>query len=670
MDKPSRRPVASGGYNFSGMLELLERPALRKVRAIQLSVNWESRGESFRESLTAFLAQGQPAKNGQMPNFFRDTYIQPFWPFRSFVASVFCHAAFISFLLLPIWNFQTHRTRLAPVRIELTWNQPSPDLAPLTYAGTPAQPSPPGDPSKRTPRRGANAFHPRQTILSSPHRLTHPRQTLIQPGTSPAPPKIASRMPNIAEWSQMARASGPRLRLRPSAAAPRGPRRLSQRAGMPPAPELQNAERNPGLLNFAGGPVVNPQPRLPEPASSTPRIVSQEKPANVNAPEIGSGAKTDEGLLQLNLSAADPNAPKPKMPVGPDAAPRVSGQQKPSDLTAPDINVNPQNINLNGNDQNVPEARLPASSSGSPTLNKKAPADVGPAPDLGAPTSDTGRRIIALSASPAPPALVTSVPAGNLTAKVAISPQGTQPGVPGGSPTGVAEGTGGIGGAGGTKPGPGGGGAAASGPTGVSITGGNPKTASTVAGPGSNVAEAPPTPARVNSPAANGAPATAQPEPVNPARTLPTLGMERIDGGASPEQIFGAKRFYTTYVNMPNLTSATGSWVLNFAELFTGNQPNRSGGELSSPVPVRKVDPKYPPTLINAHVEGEVVLYAIIRRDGSVDSIQLLKGVDPQLDQNAMEAFSRWKFRPATLNGASVDLETVVHIPFRMSPAY
>ena len=76
---------------------------------------------------------------------------------------------------------------------------------------------------------------------------------------------------------------------------------------------------------------------------------------------------------------------------------------------------------------------------------------------------------------------------------------------------------------------------------------------------------------------------------------------------------------------------------------------------------------KYPPTLINEHVEGEVVLYAVIRTDGSVDSVELVRGLDEQLDANAMEALSQWKFRPASRQGAPVDLEAIVHIPFHAS---
>jgi TonB family protein len=136
----------------------------------------------------------------------------------------------------------------------------------------------------------------------------------------------------------------------------------------------------------------------------------------------------------------------------------------------------------------------------------------------------------------------------------------------------------------------------------------------------------------------------------------------------SPQEVLGSKRVYTLHVNMPNLTSASGSWILNFAEL---NEENTTGyrkpdaPDLAGPLPLKKVDPKYPPEFRTAHVEGEVVLYAIIRKDGSVDSIQLVHSVDPQLDANAMEALAQWKFTPAERHGEPVDLEAVVHIPFR-----
>jgi protein TonB len=119
---------------------------------------------------------------------------------------------------------------------------------------------------------------------------------------------------------------------------------------------------------------------------------------------------------------------------------------------------------------------------------------------------------------------------------------------------------------------------------------------------------------------------------------------------------------------MANLTSASGSWILHFSELDT-NQigPRGASVDLTGLAPIHKVDPKYPPELIEQNVEGEVILYAIIRADGSVDSIQLVRSVDPVLDANAKNALSQWKFRPAMKNGVPVALEAIVHVPFKIA---
>jgi TonB family protein len=127
------------------------------------------------------------------------------------------------------------------------------------------------------------------------------------------------------------------------------------------------------------------------------------------------------------------------------------------------------------------------------------------------------------------------------------------------------------------------------------------------------------------------------------------------------DEVFGRKRYYSMALSMPNLTSSSGSWILRFAEL---NQSN-AGGNLVPPIAVVKVDPAYPPSLMREHVEGTVVLYALIRSDGSVSAVRVLHGVDQRLDENARVALAQWHFRPATKNGSAVDLEAVVQIPFR-----
>jgi protein TonB len=114
-------------------------------------------------------------------------------------------------------------------------------------------------------------------------------------------------------------------------------------------------------------------------------------------------------------------------------------------------------------------------------------------------------------------------------------------------------------------------------------------------------------------------------------------------------------------LNMPNLNSAGGSWVIRFAE----SKENGPKADLTAPVAVHKVDPAYPLELMRQNVAGTVTLQAVIAADGSVDKVQVLQGVDSRLDTYACEALRHWHFFPATRNGNPVDLDAVVVIPFR-----
>ena len=126
-------------------------------------------------------------------------------------------------------------------------------------------------------------------------------------------------------------------------------------------------------------------------------------------------------------------------------------------------------------------------------------------------------------------------------------------------------------------------------------------------------------------------------------------------------KLFAGRKSYAMILNVPNLNSAGGSWVMHFAELKDAEKQ----GELVAPVATQEVDPGYPLELMRQNVQGTVTLSAVIYSDGSVRDIRVLRGVDDRLDQYASAALSRWRFRPATKDGDPVALQTVVMIPFR-----
>ena len=131
-------------------------------------------------------------------------------------------------------------------------------------------------------------------------------------------------------------------------------------------------------------------------------------------------------------------------------------------------------------------------------------------------------------------------------------------------------------------------------------------------------------------------------------------------------QVFGDRRIYAMTLNMPNLNSSTGSWVIRFAEL----QPEQKQGALLAPVPMEKSDPGYPLELMRNNVHGMVTLYAVIRSDGKVGNIRVLNSPDQRLDAYAASALARWKFIPAEREGKPVALEAVVVIPFRAHSSF
>jgi TonB family protein len=87
--------------------------------------------------------------------------------------------------------------------------------------------------------------------------------------------------------------------------------------------------------------------------------------------------------------------------------------------------------------------------------------------------------------------------------------------------------------------------------------------------------------------------------------------------------------------------------------------------DLSAPSAMRKVDPAYPLELMRQNVGGTVILYAVIYSDGTVGRIRVLRSVDERLDRYAADAIAKWKFDPATKDGAPVDVEATFWIPFK-----
>ena len=460
-------------------------------------------------------------------------------------------------------------------------------------------------------RSKADPEFSKQPIISLPREADNHSQTIV------APPSLKLKrdvpLPNIVAWSDQA--SKPRLAI---PAVPLTPAAEITRI-VPPAPSIvapppdatQLAHRrDQSALQTA---VVPP----PSDVRSSPALSYQSPQPSVIAPPPSVEAAA-RPLGDLNIRRSSVIAPAPQLAVREQRA--------------------------------LPGGRTSA----------MAPQVVAPPPSLAASGSSgesfgSRGRIVALNLHPAvgaPP----NPPPGNRRGTFSATPEG-RPGASGTPGSPAASATGSSGPIGDSKEtGIGSKGKSASDlPAGLYVGNAVTKTAPVAGDPAAKAT--PPNPnltASVNPPRVTSAPATA------------TGGAKLSE---AEKEVFGNRRFYSLTLNMPNLNSAGGSWVVHFAELDhdsnNRHDANSPPADLSQPAATRKVDPAYPLQLMRENVAGTVILYAVIHADGSVGSVRVLRGVDDRLDKFATEAVAQWKFQPATKNGAPVDVEATFIIPFR-----
>lgn len=90
----------------------------------------------------------------------------------------------------------------------------------------------------------------------------------------------------------------------------------------------------------------------------------------------------------------------------------------------------------------------------------------------------------------------------------------------------------------------------------------------------------------------------------------------------------------------------------------------RVGGNVKPPQLVQKVEPQYPTVARMAHVQGTVVIDAVISKDGTVISAHAVSGPG-LLIPSALDAVKQWKYKPTYLNGQAVDLAMQVTVNFQ-----
>jgi TonB family protein len=87
------------------------------------------------------------------------------------------------------------------------------------------------------------------------------------------------------------------------------------------------------------------------------------------------------------------------------------------------------------------------------------------------------------------------------------------------------------------------------------------------------------------------------------------------------------------------------------------------------PVILYEQKPRYTRSAKEAHIQGSVMLQVTFSAQRRIENVKVLRGLDPGLDREAVEAVKFFRFDPATRNGVPVDFTTYVHIDFSLIDA-
>ncbi len=92
----------------------------------------------------------------------------------------------------------------------------------------------------------------------------------------------------------------------------------------------------------------------------------------------------------------------------------------------------------------------------------------------------------------------------------------------------------------------------------------------------------------------------------------------------------------------------------------------RVGGGVSAPVLLSKVEPEYSEEARKAKYQGTVLLYVEVDPSGHATNIRVVRSLGLGLDEKAVEAVKKWKFKPGYRNGQPVTVVATIEVNFRL----
>jgi len=134
---------------------------------------------------------------------------------------------------------------------------------------------------------------------------------------------------------------------------------------------------------------------------------------------------------------------------------------------------------------------------------------------------------------------------------------------------------------------------------------------------------------------------------------------DKIAVQMTPAQVAEAQRLAKEWKPASSQPPSTSN-ILSSGEVF------RVGNGVSAPAVLYKVDPEYSEEARKAHLSRTVLLNLIVDATGRASNIHVVRGLGNGLDEKAVEALNKWKFKPGYKEGQPVAVAATIEVNFRL----
>jgi hypothetical protein len=516
-------------------------------------------------------------------------------------------------------------------------------------------------PDSAAPARASKGFaYPgKQAILSDPPNPTNAFQTVQRPLlVHPEPIRKLVPLPNIV---QMAETRLPGDIIAPKAAKPK----LSETPKPIRVKQDSLAHRN-AKFNVP----TNDAPQLTA-KNEMPKLPAAEEPLP-EAPKVLPEAKKEDQLREVEKPSPKPikvtaekRAEQPQKEVSPPSQAQIARMQMHGKAKEPLLSLSPMPLPP-GTNAKVPdgEARGKFALAPGGTLNPnslnpgKAKGQPSATPGTGQENSEAPNAATENNSNPGHGEGHSNTPGSSSSTTVAKATGAGAAGGPNGTNNPLANGAGGTGS--GKGRGTEGKGAGKSNGRGAGTGSGAGSGSGTGSFPGITIQGGEDTATTAKN---DGPTFTIEPQS---AYGMTVVSTASSGGGLEDFGVFADQRVFTVYIPMKRTPEeADPTWTLQYGLMNDESMSVSDDQQVIAPSPVMREWPQIPAELLRKYAERQVVIYAIVDKEGKVSQIAVKKTPDRRVSDPIAQALEKWVFRPAQVNGQPTAVKILIGIPLQ-----